>query len=150
MCLDYIKEQNDNPSAVITSGWKEFNGSGKSLQFQNMILNGQPGVPLDEWIKAEKKPVHSNSDIKSYVTGFHVYTEEEEIKRNSKSYRHVYIRKIQTIGTQNNLTVAVAEEMYVPSDPNDWPPKPGDLPKPKKESLTDRAKKAFTGKGGNA
>jgi hypothetical protein len=146
MCLDSIKEQNDRPSTMIMSGWKEFNGSGKNLQFQNMILNGKPDVSLDEWIVAEKKPITAN-DGKKYETGFHAYTDEKELSNYNTKYRHVYMRKVMTIGKQGSLTVAIAEEMYVPSDPNDWPPKPGDPPK--KESILDKAKK-IVGKTGNA
>ena len=145
MCLDTIKEKNDIPSTMIMSGWKQFNGSGRSLRFQNMPINSNYDVPLDEWIKAEKKTVSGNGF--SYESGFHVYTEEKELNKQY-SYRHVYIRKIKTVGIQSSMTVAVAEEMYVPSDPDDWPPKPGEPTPPKKESLIDRAKKHL--KPGNA
>jgi hypothetical protein len=145
MCLHSIKERNDNPSTMIISGWKEFNGSGKSLRFQNQTLNLKYDVPLDKWITAEKKAVKGSPSV-SYESGFHVWINEKELGSNYK-YRRVYIRKIQTIGVQGGLTVAVADEIYVPSNPDDWPPKPKDPPK--KDSILEKTKKMI-GKVGNA
>jgi hypothetical protein len=144
MCLEKVKERNDVPSMTIISGWKDFGNYRSGLEFRNISLNNSKKVEMDKWIIAEKKTINATDGTK-YDTGFHVWTEEKEL--TSKNLTHVYIRKISTIGIQEGLTVAIAEEMYVPSDPNDWPPKPGDPPK--KESLLDKTKKMI-GKAGNA
>jgi hypothetical protein len=143
MCLTTIDEQNDSPSNMIMSGWKEFSTRGASnLEFQNNALRGNNQVPLDQWIVAEKQLIKA-TDGKKYNTGFHVWIDET---KESKKLTHVYIRKISTIGTQDTKRVAIAEEMYVPSNPNDWPPKPGEPSK--KETMLDKAKKMV--KGGTA
>ena len=146
MCLDIVKEQNESPSSMIMSGWKDFGKYGSDLEFKIISLNNSKKVPRDQWIIAEKVNINA-TDGSKYDTGFHVWIDENEAKKNNSGLTHVYIRKVGTLGIQEGLTVAIAEEMYVPSNPNDWPPKPGDPPK--KEPTFDKVKK-IVGKGGNA
>lgn len=121
MCLDSITE-NLTPTAMIQSGWKEFSGSRSDPQFWACNYKGKDDVPLDKWISAEKKPVAISGwrGIK-YESGFHIYTDETQLKLRGNK-RRVYFRNAHTCGPQDSLTVVIAQEMYVPSDPDDWPP----------------------------
>ena len=141
MCLSKVIEKYDSPSSVIISGWKEFNDRSGKLEFQNQANAGSRAVPLDTWIKAVPTVNSIRSDDgKSYVPGFHVY-ENEDIRKASR--RRVYARLITCRGEQDRENLVIATEIYVPSDPDAWPPKPGDKSKP---SLMDKVR----GKVGNA
>jgi len=143
MCLHHIQEQYDNPSNVIISGWKRFVSF--PLRFENFKNKGTSEVPLDQWIDAEEKEINTGYSGKNYKTGFHVYEDEEQAKKKSAT-RRVYIRKVHTKGTEDSVTVLVAQEMYVPSDPNAWPPLPPS--QGKLDSKWDKIKKSV--KGGTA
>lgn len=117
MCLENVTRR-PTPTTLIESGWKEFNGR-SILQFKSVQLRGSYDVPLDQWITAEEKKVSS------YTSGFHVYSDERQLRRNGSvesQYRRVYFRNAHTVGIQDNKTISVAKEMYVPSDPDAWPP----------------------------
>lgn len=142
MCLDKIKEHYDNPSMAIIDGWKTFNvDTTFGLKFTAVNLNGKWEVPMDRWIKADPKLIQ-DSKGKDYFTGFHVYTDEDKVKKKYVSkyttpYR-VYIRKVTCLGEQDGLDVYIAQEMYVPTNQDEWPPKDGE---PKREiKMTDLAK----------
>lgn len=128
MCLEKIKEQYDNPSEVVLSGYKVFSGTTSAPCFANQHLKGNNWVPLDKWIVAEPTSIKATCGTK-YDTGFHVYTEEpQKIKSNHQGEaRRVYMRKVHTLGEQSNLETVIAQELYVPSNPNAWPPT-GDEP----------------------
>lgn len=146
MCLDTVKEKYENPSPLIQSGYKVFRGSGNSLQFQAQTLGGAQTLTLDKWIVAEEKQITAN-DQKSYITGFHICIDEKEVERYERSSRsrRVYFRYAHTRGVQGG-EILVAKEMYVPSNENGWPPKPGDPEPEKPKSLKEK----FLGKGGSA
>jgi hypothetical protein len=59
-------------------------------------------------------------DGKKYQAGFHAYADELEVK--SKFYLRVYLRGITCTGYQDEKRAVIAREMYVPSDPDAWPP----------------------------
>jgi len=145
MCLSKIYETYESPSSLIQDGMKEFTGYEPNLEFQNMNLRGAREVPLDTWIKAEVQSIKAG-DSKYYETGFHVYEDDPKKKHGSK-FRRVYVRFITCRGEQDGKKVLIAREMYVPRDPNGWPPKPEEVEK-KKESMIDKAKKII--KPGNA
>lgn len=126
MCLDVVNETYDNPSTLIQSGWKSFTGSKTKPQFEVKNLNGNKEVPLDTWLTAEEKREHG------YITGFHIYTDETETAVKKLTIRRVYYRNATYLGLQNKGTVIIAKEMYVPSDPDAWPPLQGEEKKPKK------------------
>ena len=140
MCLDKVRESYDSPSNLVLDGWKVFRGSGSKLEFEN--LSQYNPVHLDEWMKASESTIRAN-DGNSYESGFHVY-EDETKTHNNPTKRRVFIRKVTCRGEQGGHPIAIAQEMYVPSDENDWPPKPGepDKKEAKKESLFDRVKKS--------
>ncbi len=120
MCLDYGHFKVE-PSTLIQSGWKDFGSAtfGSKLRFDNFQYKGSKDVPLNKWITAEGDKV-SGAD---YRAGFHIYEDEKELNGSGKnSKRRVYYRNAHTRGRQSSLTVIVAQEMYVPSNPDDWPP----------------------------
>ena len=120
MCLSSISETVE-PVSLIQSGWKEFDGPTAQPRFAAYSYKGTRDVPLDKWITAEGKNIKV-STFKHYDAGFHVYSEEQELKSRSQK-RRVYYRNVHTRGTQDNLTVVIAKEIYVPSDPDAWPPR---------------------------
>jgi hypothetical protein len=124
MCLETVSDKIDKPTTLIQSGWKTFTGTQTQLRFENMPFKGSRDVPLDKWITAEAtvEKISTGAVIRGrdYKPGFHIYEDEQEVK--SKTYkRRVYYRKVHTRGKQDGLTVIVALEMYVPSDPDAWP-----------------------------
>jgi CheY-like chemotaxis protein len=56
------------------------------------------------------------------MIGFHAYPDEKQ--KPIKATCRVYLRQITSVGNQggNNYPVVVAQEMYVPSKPDGWPP----------------------------
>jgi len=115
MCLDSGHYSVDR-TTLVQSGWKDF-GTGSALKFQAFQLNGKKDVPLDKWLTAEGTTVSGSN----YPAGFHIYVNETEFK--GSKYRRVYFRNAHTHGTQDGKTILVAREMFVPSNPDDWPPK---------------------------
>lgn len=140
MCLESIKEEYESPSDVVMGGYKEFDGTDAKPLFQ---IDSAP-VPLDQWIVAKRNTVTGVPQGKSYTSGFHVYSNDKEIPKNDKKYRRVFVRKITYLGRQSGKDVVVADEMYVPSKKNGWPPHPN-FPD---ESLLDKLKSKLP--GGNA
>ena len=154
MCLSSVKETYSNPSSVITDGWKEFTSSVGKLFFHTYGLDGgfddaAREVPMDKWIKAAEISVTAG-DYKQYTSGFHVYTNGKNAAGVSR--RRVYIRRVKAKGLQGDEECLIANEMYVPSDPNGWPPKNGEPAKlgnkAKVLELIEKLKDVIT--GGNA
>jgi hypothetical protein len=128
MCLSKVTESYEPPCSVITDGWKDIDPKKPSLQF---TINGKSAVPLDVWISAtaEHAKDGGGGKIKAddgilYEPGFHAYAEEP--KKGKKT--RVFLRNILCQGEQDYQKVVVAREMYIPSDPNGWPPKDDDEP----------------------
>jgi hypothetical protein len=125
MCLSSITERADVPSQVIISAQKLFNRpSGGELRFNVQKYKGSFVVPLDKWLKAEGESIKMDSGFivkDKYPAGFHVYDADE--KKTGIGVRRVYVRGVRTIGTQDDYKVLVADELYVPSDQDAWPPK---------------------------
>jgi hypothetical protein len=167
MCLSNVKETYDPPSELIVDGWKVFAGSPSAPQFENFAMPNQKldkPVPLDEWMQASAATAPTGiraDDGKTYMPGFHVYSEEAEIKKSQS--RRVYIRRVTCMGSQTGKKCVIAQEMYVPSNQNAWPPLdspvlstppapggPGTATKPPKpragQRFVDRIKKAAGGK----
>lgn len=121
MCLDYVNERITTPVALIQSGWKVFHGSGNKLHFQVQSFKGSNAVIFDKWLVAEGTTATGSEHLRggAYPAGFHIYEDETEVK--GKSVRRVYYRNVLVRGTQYEKLV-VAKEMYVPSDPDGWPP----------------------------
>lgn len=123
MCLEYVREK-VAPTSLIQSGWKEFSGgyNTNKLSFQNFPFRGSQTVPMDQWLTAEGDGKVRGGD---YKPGFHIYEDEKELDGRSRK-RRVYYRRVHTRGTQDGLTVVIAQEMYVPTNPDAWPPKEED------------------------
>ena len=143
MCLSTIEEQYDPPSTLIIDGWKQFTGSGKALYFENYGINNSKAVPLDQWITAFAVEI-SSLDYKKYTTGFHIYEEEP---KNKVGYTRVFVRKVTYRGTQDSKKCLIAQEMYVPSSKNGWPPTSTETTQ-KNKGLMDKLKSKLP--GGNA
>lgn len=143
MCLSTIAETYEEPSTMIMSGLKVFKGSTSTPEFENQFYKGSKKVPLDVWIKAE------GTSLGFYPAGFHVFEADSTSTSQQSSYwdmkkaRRVYMRKVHTKGTQDGMTIYVAEEIYVPSNPDAWPPK-GNEPVPEKKGI----RKLFSGGSG--
>lgn len=128
MCLEKVKETYDVPCTLIMDGWKDFGGSQLHPTFSSYSLNGSNKVPLDKWIAASGEHIKNKeikaSDGHSYAPGFHVYSDEKEVKpEKNLGLRRVFVRKITCLGMQDKNSVIIAQEMYVPSNKNGWPPK---------------------------
>lgn len=114
MCLDSVAASLEK-STLVESGFKTF--ASNPPRFENVAWHGKMEVPLDHWITAEEK------NIGQYSSGFHIYTREKELSPGFANKRRVYFRNAHTSGRQGGKTVVVAKEMYVPSDPDAWPPR---------------------------
>jgi len=128
MCLSRITESYEPPCPMITDGWKQFSGSESKPTFQSFALNGKSEVPLDKWLRASNDRAPNGvkaNDGKLYDPGFHVYANEP---KSTKGYRRVFVRNISCRGDDSGQEVIIAQEIYVSSDPNGWPPK-GNEPK---------------------
>lgn len=117
MCLATVKRTDH--SSLIESGWKKFGGSNTTPCFENQALNGKMEVPLDTWIAADTSKQIKATDGQRYRSGFHIYV--EELDQNTWSKR-VFFRHAEIGGQQDGRECVVAREMFVPSNPNDWPP----------------------------
>ena len=123
MCLSTVKETYDNPSKVIVDGWKNIDASKPRFQ---LAVNGSLDIPKDKWITATSEHEKSGQGIKAddgirYEPGFHAYADEKELK--GKGHVRVFLRGVSCLGSQDGKQVIIAREMYLPSDPNGWPPK---------------------------
>lgn len=113
---------------LVQSGWKQFNGSSSKPEFDAYQFGNHKTVPLNQWIRAEEKSVATESST-VYTSGFHIIEDEKDVNEDRGNYykkeklRRVYYRFAHTRGKQDNFSVVVAREMYVPANPNDWPPK---------------------------
>lgn len=124
MCLESVSAT-INPTTLIQSGWKEFNGTQARPCFETYAFNGSRDVPLNKWITAEGNHPITVSQWhkgKSYDPGFHIYEDENELTTLHRK-RRVYYRNVHTRGQDRSKTVVIAREMYVPSDPDAWPPR---------------------------
>ena len=122
MCLSVIDKDIKNPNTLIQSGWKNFSGTHSQPIFETCKFADSYTVPLDKWITAEGDKIKAGwrSD---YKAGFHIYEDEMELSTTKRiNKRRVYFRRVHTRGSQNKVTVVVALEMYVPSNPDEWPP----------------------------
>jgi hypothetical protein len=149
MCLEKVKEVYEVPSTFITDGWKSFSRgsvSGK-LSFEQFSVNGTREVPMDKWIQADgsqtKNGQIQSSDGSTYMAGFHVFSEESEVKKDTAKMTRVFVRKVSCSGIDRGKKAVIAQEIFVPSDPNGWPPQESDEPTPKK-GLMSRLKKNIT------
>jgi hypothetical protein len=152
MCLSSVNEVYDVPSTLIMDGWKEFDVSGGKLRFAAFAFNGSKDVPMDKWIQAStehaKKGTIKANDGSDYQAGFHVFAEEAECKPISK-FRRVFVRKITCLGNDDGRggsgkKVIIAQELYVPSDKNGWPPTHEEEQEERK-GLLDRMKNMIPG-----
>lgn len=121
MCLDTISHPALPATTMVQSGWKQFGGSFTRPNFQSSALKAKMEVPLDQWLTADEQSISYGGG--KYTSGFHIYEDETQFKNNQSAYRRVYFRQAHTKGKQDSKTVLVAREMYVPSDPNAWPPR---------------------------
>lgn len=122
MCLTKVTEIYDDPSALVTDGWKSIDAKKPRFQFK---VSGSTDIPFDQWITATNE--HAKNGVKAddgnvYEPGFHAYAEEKELK-GKPGYQRIFLRNITCLGVQDGLKVIVAREMYLPSDKNGWPPK---------------------------
>ena len=85
------------------------------------------------------------TDGSMYDPGFHVFAEEPKSKIG---YRRVFVRNISSRGkdsgtgsSYDHKEVIIAQEMYVPSDQNAWPPTKAE----EEKSLLQRVKDILPG-----
>ena len=122
MCLSTVDEKIAKPVALIQSGWKTFAGSFANPSFENFDFAGSRIVPVDKWIIAEGDKVKDGPSWGGYKAGFHIYEDETEL-RKMKNKRRVFFRNVLVRGRQDQLACVVAQEMYVPSKEDAWPPR---------------------------
>jgi hypothetical protein len=121
MCLEMITKRVEDPSCIV-SGWKRFKGTAAEPHFDVYAFSGSSKVPLDKWIHAEEEKLSVPGSYATYTSGFHVFSDEQETNKSGKIFRRVYYRGVEVIGRQDGYEVAIARQMYVPSDPDAWPP----------------------------
>lgn len=136
MCLNKVQLTHTQPSSLVVDGWKSFRGGGAELEFEN--YGGK--VPLDTWLQAEK--IHPPTTVratdgKSYKAGFHVYASDGK-QQSDSSCRRVFVRRITCEGDQGGSDCVIAQEMYVPSKTDAWPPL-GSTPAPAPATPTPTA-----------
>jgi hypothetical protein len=119
MCLQAVTAKLE-PTTLIQSGWKKFAGTSKQPRFEVFGNAGSMEVPLDKWLKAETETKIIGDSGNSYEAGFHIYEDEQELTRNN--FRRVYYRNAHTRGREK-FTIVIAREIFVPSDPDAWPPR---------------------------
>ena len=138
MCMSKVTVNHDTPSNLIVDGWKEFTGPNSSPRF-NFVSNS---VPLNKWIKAsEIRPPQDirASDGKRYRSGFHIFPTPPPGR--AWQTRRVYYRAVTAEGYEGSDKAVIAQEMYVPSKPDAWPP----LESAPKKRLMDRIRKKAGG-----
>jgi hypothetical protein len=137
MCLTKVISGPAKVSDLIVDGWKEFDGKPPTMAHQS--FGGT--VVMDTWLKASEVRAPTGiraSDGKKYQAGFHIYAEESELK-NRYRLRRVYYRRVTCVGEQDGSKCVIAQEMYVPSNQDSWPPLP---PPQAKKNLMKRIKGA--------
>lgn len=122
MCLQTVQKHIDKPTTLIEGGWKYFNGPDNNL-FPHNKWNKVNKCPLDRWITAEGGDIDSGR----YKAGFHVFTDEAKVRKipGAADVRRVYFRRVTAQGVDSGIETVVAQEMYVPSQKDAWPPKEG-------------------------
>lgn len=116
MCLSTVSKTSAGTDTLIESGWKYFNGD----LFPHQSWNGRSTCPLDKWITAD----NIGRDLGGYKAGFHVFTDEVQARRKiTGKLRRVYFRRTVAQGLDQGVETIVAQEMYVPSKEDTWPPK---------------------------
>lgn len=116
MCLTRISRMVDKPVALIQDGWKNH-----APYFSYLLPDGTSAVVFDKWLKANQITIVADDGTR-YTTGFHVYIDEED--KPLGATRRVFVRNITYLGRQEKYKCAIADEIYIPSDPNGWPSKP--------------------------
>lgn len=117
MCLSRVTQTLDGTITMIEGGWKYFEGA-KRDEFPHCRWNDSKTVPVDQWITA------SGSNIGTYKAGFHILTDETQARKTvGIKLRRVYFRRVTAIGMDQQMDTIVAQEMYVPSNEDDWPPR---------------------------
>lgn len=126
MCLSKVTATYDKPSGLIVDGWKGFSvrGTAEGLLAApsgTELVTAPRGVKvqMDAWVKATGADLVAD-DGKYYQAGFHAYFDEH--RRDGRATRRVYLRGITCAGEQDGYPCVIAQEMYVPSDTNAWPP----------------------------
>ena len=130
MCLSTVSNKRPEFSSLILSGWKGFNGTTRDPKFSNFSHKGSKDVPLNTWISKETDGTTNGrveaGDGTHYSVGFHIWPDEKNKPREAS--RMVYYRRATAMGRQEGCPVIIAEEMYVSSDPEGWPPMPAPPP----------------------
>jgi hypothetical protein len=147
MCLATARKV--TPTTLVMDGWKLFYGSETNLKFRSSSLTGSSGVSFNVWLKAEEIEI-SASDGTKYMTGFHVYDDYEQVRKLA-DIRRVYYRNVTYIGKQDKESCIIAQEMYVPSNPEGWPPLDVSVTKSvKKKTIVQKLRDAAKKSPGNA
>jgi len=116
MCLETVN-QLTTPSTLIVSGYKFFNTTWRGIAF---LQQTDKECKYDTWLRAEGPELRAD-DGKMYPAGFHVYVEDVGYPC-SGTKRRVYARRVIAEGIQDK-PVIIAQEIYIPRNDNDWPPK---------------------------
>lgn len=117
MCLSSVSKKVDGTSMLIEGGWKHFKGPNID-EFPYSHWGKEMNCPLDKWITA----IDDKSASPQYEIGFHIFTDEQKAKKDLSKIRRVYFRRVTAIGIDQGIETIVAQEMYVPSREDAWPP----------------------------
>lgn len=126
MCLERVDRALDSTNTLIESGWKYFEKDAHQLQFPHQPHGGTKTVPTDKWLRAEERAeIGAARGGMAYKVGFHIFVDERQAKTASFSgkLRLIYYRRSTYKGIDQGQPTVVAQEMYVPSDQDAWPPK---------------------------
>ena len=103
--------------SIPREGYKIFDDRYARPHFIYHSLNGVKAVPLDTWLTAQKRMGRESQSTK-YVTGFHVFTSEEEVRKYAGRFQINYLRQVVRVEyrrarRKRNSSVVLADEIRV-------------------------------------
>lgn len=156
MCLDSVSKKLPEPLPLIEGGYKHFDTYNRKLSFEAYPLSGSVSgdktVPMDQWLKASS--LHKDGKeigggkFPKYVPGFHIYIDESSSRSSINSTdRRVFYRGAHTYGRQDGRDCVIADELFVCSDPNGWPPAGGPVGDDSKQQPNNNTPGGNSGSG---
>lgn len=130
MCLSTITKEIKSPTKEVRVGWKHFDFDydyeGYHPEGESFLVfpySYSDRAEQGKWLRAKHVPVRmwSPKGVKTYQSGFHIYSTKEEARQGAGGYAEsriikVLFRRLRIVGTQHGRRVFVADEMYIPTE----------------------------------
>ena len=104
----------------------DFDPATESFKTLFHAVNGSRVIPVDQWLKAERKLVSDGKSTK-YVSGFHVFKDPQTCHKYSLKFKHRRNRRMVLIHFTGNRIkshspsrVILADQMKVPASSEGW------------------------------